>query len=101
MSDGLVTQIADGCEYVPAVWTFVHRGYSGGGMINVWVYPDRDLAVRAAGRRVVDIMGGLHGDERPGQLWRSERYDDLIALYNSEHEGTPCVMGVQPGWVQE
>lgn len=28
-------------EKQPAVWTLAHRGYSGGGRLDVWVYPTK------------------------------------------------------------
>jgi len=40
--DGSVTTARD-----LAVWTLVHRGYSGGGRLDVWVYPTRDAALAA------------------------------------------------------
>jgi hypothetical protein len=30
-----------------AVWTLAHRGYSGSGRLDVWVYPTKAAALRA------------------------------------------------------
>jgi hypothetical protein len=35
-TDGTVNTTTD-----PAVWTLAHRGYSGGGRLDVWVYPTK------------------------------------------------------------
>jgi hypothetical protein len=41
----------DGTETVeksPAVWTLAHCGYSGSGRLDIWVYPTKADALRAA-----------------------------------------------------
>jgi hypothetical protein len=54
-------------SYRPGVWTLAHRGYSGAGRLDVWVYPDRDRAL-AAGAELA--MGcGLDEDPEAAELF--------------------------------
>jgi hypothetical protein len=44
----------------PAVWTLAHRGYSGSGRLDIWVYPSKQAALLASA-----CQGALHGGWNP------------------------------------
>lgn len=46
----------------PAVWTLAHRGYSGCGRLDVWVYATKQEALREGAK--LAMACGLDEDER-------------------------------------
>lgn len=55
----------------PAVWTLAHLGYSGGGRLDVWVYPTKQGAFQAGADLALE--GGLDEDELAVKLYAAGR----------------------------
>jgi hypothetical protein len=66
--------------YGPGVWTLAHRGYSGGGRLDVWVYVDEQTALRAAADLAMSC--GLDEEEAAVQRYRRGDYQWIINRYN-------------------
>ena len=76
--DGSVTTTRD-----LAVWTLAHRGYSGGGRLDVWVYPTRDAALLAGAD--LAMQAGLDEDPSAVELFADGRYPDVLQHYETTH----------------
>ena len=66
-----------------AVWTLAHRGYSGGGRLDVWVYPTRDAALLAGAD--LAMQAGLEEDPSAVELFAAGRYTDVLQRYEHTH----------------
>lgn len=64
---------------IPVVWTVAHRGCSGNGRLDVWVFPDERTALRSAAELAMDC--GLDQDAIAKEHFDKERYDKVIARY--------------------
>lgn len=86
------TLFPDGSEqrtYAPAVWTLAHRGYSGGGRLDVWVYQDRETAIRAAAELAMNC--GLDEDSRAARDFKAGRYTSVIERYRETSPPAHCL----------
>lgn len=72
-------------EVRPAVWTLAHKGYSGGGRLDVWVYPDEGTALREGAQLALEC--GL--DEYPEivSLFKRKKYTEILEQYEQQHPG--------------
>jgi hypothetical protein len=69
-------------EKQPAVWTLAHRGYSGGGRLDVWVYPTKAEVLRAgAGLALACGLGEL--DPEVVRLHGRGRYQAVLDRYEA------------------
>jgi hypothetical protein len=59
-----------------AVWRLAHRGYSGGGRLDVWVYPTKAAALRAGAG--LAMASGLEDDPRAVALFEKGRYQAVL-----------------------
>lgn len=64
----------------PGVWTVAHRGYSGGGRLDVWVYLDEQTALHAAADLAMSC--GLDEEQAAVQRYRRSDYQWIINRYN-------------------
>lgn len=78
-SEGLTPEGFTSRTYVPVVWTVAHRGYSGGGRLDVWVYVDEPTAQRAAAELAMSC--GLDDDESATREFKKGHYQQVIARY--------------------
>lgn len=76
--DGNVTTIRD-----LAVWTLAHRGYSGAGRLDVWVYPTRDAALLAGAD--LAMQAGLDDDPAAVKMFAAGRCADVLRRYEPTH----------------
>jgi hypothetical protein len=84
-------------EKSPAVWTLAHRGYSGGGRLDVWVYPTKVDALRA-GADLALACGLDETDPEAVRLHRAGRYQAVLDRYEAAHrEG--FLLRVQPAFL--
>ncbi|TCC32044.1 hypothetical protein [Kribbella speibonae] len=81
----------------PAVWTLAHRGYSGGGRLDVWVYPTKAVALREGA--ALAMACGLDEDEQAVKLFKAKRYDQVMERYEATHPDTH-LLRVQPAFLQ-
>ncbi|MEU1813232.1 hypothetical protein [Micromonospora aurantiaca (nom. illeg.)] len=63
----------------PAVWTLAHRGYSGGGRLDVWVYPTKKAALQAGADLALGC--GMDQDEKTVILYRAGRLEAVLERY--------------------
>lgn len=66
-----------------AVWTLAHRGYSGGGRLDVWVYRTRRAALFAGAD--LAMQAGLDEDPSARELFAAGRYAAVLAHYEQTH----------------
>lgn len=90
--DGTVTS-----EKRPAVWTLAHRGHSGGGRLDVWVYRTRAEALLAGAEFAMEA--GMDEDEKAIQLFDAGRFADVLARYEATHPETH-LLRVQAAFLQ-
>ncbi|MFI9507264.1 hypothetical protein [Nocardia sp. NPDC052566] len=69
-------------ETSPAVWTLAHKGYSGGGRLDVWVYPDRDIALREGAQLALEC--GLDEDPANVLLFKRKKSAEILERYEQE-----------------
>ena len=81
----------------PAVWTLAHRGYSGGGRLDVWVYPTKADALRAGAQLALACgLDELNPETIP--LYHAGRYQAVLDRYEATHrEG--FLLRVQPAFL--
>ncbi|MBC2904393.1 hypothetical protein [Streptomyces cupreus] len=63
----------------PAVWTLAHRGYSGGGRLDVWVYATKREALREGA--ALALACGLDEHERACEDFEASRYQKVMDRY--------------------
>jgi hypothetical protein len=84
-------------EKSPAVWTLAHRGYSGSGRLDVWVYPAKADALRA-GADLALACGLDETDPEAVRLHRAGKYQAVMDRYEAAHrEG--FLLRVQPAFL--
>ncbi|MFI1259185.1 hypothetical protein ACH4U6_36410 [Streptomyces netropsis] len=83
-------------ELAPAVWTLAHRGYSGSGRLDVWVYPSRKTALKAGAD--LAMACGMDEEAEAQSLYLAGKYQDLLAMYERHHPDTH-VLRVQPSFL--
>ncbi|WP_280470610.1 hypothetical protein [Nocardia farcinica] len=69
-------------ETSPAVWTLAHKGYSGGGRLDIWVYPDQDTALREGAELALEC--GLDEDPANVRLFKRKKYAEILQRYEQE-----------------
>lgn len=62
-----------------ALWTVVHRGYSGNRRVDVWAYPDAETALRGASELALSC--GLDEDAQAVERHRRGQYPEVIRRY--------------------
>ncbi|MFI7135139.1 hypothetical protein ACIBQ1_56455 [Nonomuraea sp. NPDC050153] len=65
----------------PAVWTLAHKGYSGGGRLDIWLYASQKAALKAGAELALEC--GLDEDEVAVKAFRARRYQK--ARYEELH----------------
>lgn len=60
----------------PAVWTLAHRGYSGSGRLDIWVYRTQADALRAGA--VLAMECSLDEDPRCTELFAAGRWASVL-----------------------
>jgi hypothetical protein len=63
----------------PAVWTLAHKGYSGGGRLDIWLYASQKAALKAGAELALEC--GLDEDEVAVKAFRARRYQKVLARY--------------------
>ncbi|MER5890433.1 ATP-binding protein [Streptomyces sp. NPDC001941] len=84
-----VTHHPDGkqsVEWAPAIWTLAHRGYSGGGRLNVWAHPDEGSALKAGARLAME--SGLDEDPDARRLYAAGAFEQVLQRYEDTHPDT-------------
>lgn len=66
-------------ERAPAVWTLAHRGYSGSGRLDIWVYRTKQLALEAGATLAMEC--GLDEDPHAQTLFQTRRYQAVLDRY--------------------
>lgn len=79
------------------MWTLAHRGYSGGGRLDIWVYRTKAAALYAGADLAMEA--GLDEDPKARALFAAGRYEKLMELYEQSHPDTH-VLCVQPAFLQ-
>jgi hypothetical protein len=77
--------------------TLAHRGYSGGGRLDIWVYLDREEALRAGAELVLEY--GLADDPEAVRLFHAGEHEKLLSYYEQVH-GDRHLFRVQRAWLQ-
>jgi hypothetical protein len=81
-----------------AVWTLAHRGYSGGGRLDVWVYPTKAVASREGAK--LAMAAGLDEDDAAIELFAKGRYEAVMRRYERTHPDTH-LLRVQPAFLHD
>ncbi|MFE9400030.1 hypothetical protein [Streptomyces flavidovirens] len=90
--DGTVETTKD-----PAVWTLAHRGYSGSGRLDVWVYPSRKTALQEGVK--IAMACGMDEDKHATELFAAGRYERVLQRYEDTHPETH-LLRVQAAFLQ-
>jgi hypothetical protein len=72
-------------ETRPAVWTLAHKGYSGAGRLDVWVYRDEDSALREGAKLALEC--GLDEHLAVVSLYKRKKYAEILERYELERPG--------------
>lgn len=80
-----------------AVWTLAHRGYSGCGRLDIWVYPSKAAALREGAK--LAMACGLDEDTQAAMLFAKGSYDKVLERYEQTHPDTH-LLRVQPAFLQ-
>ncbi|WP_298800460.1 hypothetical protein [uncultured Pseudonocardia sp.] len=81
-----------------AVWTLAHRGYSGSGRLDVWVYRTQRAALFAGADLAMEA--GLDEDPEARAMFAAGRYTAVLARYEHTHpEG--FLLRVQAAFLQD
>ncbi|SIC07505.1 Uncharacterised protein [Mycobacteroides abscessus subsp. abscessus] len=80
----------------PAVWTLAHRGYSGGGRLDVWAYPTKEAALKAGA--VLAMECGLDSDAAAKVLMASGKFEAVMKRYEETSPDTH-LLRVQPAFL--
>jgi hypothetical protein len=83
----------------PAVWTLAHRGYSGGGRLDVWVYRTKADALRA-GADLALAAGMDEIDPGTRQLHQAGKYQAVLDRYEAAHPDS-FLLRVQAAFLQD
>jgi hypothetical protein len=81
-SEGFYPQGLTSRTHVPVVWTVAHRGYSGSGRLDVWVYVDEQTGLRAAAELAMNC--GLDEDATATNDFHKGRYQQVIVRYREK-----------------
>lgn len=81
----------------PAVWTLAHRGYSGSGRLDLWVYPTKSAALKAGAVLALDC--GLDEDSTARKYFSRAQYSKVLARYE-QLRPEYHVLRVLPAWIQ-
>lgn len=81
-----------------AVWTLAHRGYSGRGRLDVWVYPTKAAALLEGAR--LAMASGLEDDPKSSALFERGRYQAVLEWYEKLNPDTH-LLRVQPAFLQD
>ncbi|MFZ3562873.1 hypothetical protein ACOKM5_43860 [Streptomyces sp. BH097] len=90
--DGTVETTRD-----PAVWTLAHRGYSGSGRLDVWVYATKREALREGAK--LALACGIHEDAQARRDFDAGRYQSVLDRYEDTHPETH-LLRVQSAFLQ-
>jgi hypothetical protein len=63
----------------PAVWTLAHRGYSGGGRLDVWVHESERDALRAGAE--LAMAAGMDEDRVAVRFFNAGQYQKVFDRY--------------------
>lgn len=80
-----------------AVWTLAHRGYSGGGRLDVWVYPSKSAALCEGAK--LAMACGLDEDAQAVRLFAKGRYERVLERNEDTHPDTH-LLRVQAAFLQ-
>jgi hypothetical protein len=61
------------------VWTLAHRGYSGGGRLDIWVYPTKRAALQAGAD--LAMASGLEEEPEARRLFADGRFQAVLDRY--------------------
>lgn len=81
----------------PAVWTLAHRGYSGGGRLDLWVYRTKSAALKAGA--VLAMQCGLDEDLTARKYFARGQHSKVLARYE-QLRPEYHVLRVLPAWIQ-
>ncbi|MEH6375882.1 hypothetical protein V7793_16320 [Streptomyces sp. KLMMK] len=81
----------------PAVWTMAHRGYSGSGRLDVWVYATKQEAVREGAK--LAMACGMDEDEQACRDFNAGRWQKVLDRYEESHPDTH-LLRVQAAFLQ-
>ncbi|WP_326581596.1 hypothetical protein OIE69_44590 (plasmid) [Actinacidiphila glaucinigra] len=85
-------------ERAPAVWTLAHKGYSGSGRLDVWVYYSEKEALRAGAE--LAMACGMDEDAAARAYFAAGCYREAMARYEATH-GETHLLRVQSAFVQD
>ncbi|MFD3757975.1 hypothetical protein [Streptomyces sp. NPDC058622] len=86
-----------GTTRAPAVWTLAHRGYSGSGRLDVWVYPTKKEALLEGAR--LAMACGMEEDDRAVRDFDAGRHQKVMDRYEATHPDTH-LLRVQTAFLQ-
>ncbi|MFF0450864.1 hypothetical protein ACFYT4_31540 [Streptomyces sp. NPDC004609] len=81
----------------PAVWTLAHRGYSGSGRLDVWVYATKQEALSEGAK--LAMACGMDEDEQACRDFEAGRYQKVLDRYEETHPDTH-LLRVQTAFLQ-
>ncbi|WP_182262808.1 hypothetical protein [Rhodococcus sp. UFZ-B548] len=81
----------------PAVWTLAHRGYSGSGRLDIWVYRTQADALRAGA--VLAMECGMDEDRQCTELFAAGRWAAVLQRYE-ERSPDDHLLRVQAAFLQ-
>lgn len=81
----------------PAVWTLAHRGYSGSGRLDIWVYPTQADALRAGAALAMEC--GMDETRQCTELFAAGRWAEILAQYE-ERSPDSHLLRVQAAFLQ-
>lgn len=84
-------------ERDPAVWTLAHRGYSGSGRLDVWVYATKQEALHEGAK--LAMACGMDEDEQARRDYEGGRWQKVMDRYEETHPDTHLLC-VQPAFLQ-
>ena len=82
----------------PAVWTLAHRGYSGSGRLDIWVYRTQADALQAGA--VLAMECGMDEDRQCTELFAAGRWAAILQRYE-ERSPDGHLLRVQAAFLQQ
>ena len=82
----------------PVVWTLAHRGYSGRGRLDLWLYPSKSAALKAGA--ILALECGLDDDPTARGYFARDQYQKVLDRYE-QLSPDDHLLRVLPSWIRE
>lgn len=82
-------------ETSAAAWTLAHKGYSGSGRLDVWIYASERAALRAGAELAIEC-GLFEHEQQARKLFKAGKFAQVLDLYEQAHPGN--LLRAQPAF---